>query len=327
MPLIAVEQDRAGLAPVPHLGVFDADPPVFGHPAAQRRRRAGAVHVLVTDLAGGRHRSGRRLVAGLAGDEGFHPLQQAQHLGQRPVPGARVIPVPVQGRLQAGGGQFRHARLRRHHGGPCGLPPPLQHRDHAQGLAQGVSHQVKGVLHPARPPQRGRVQRRPQRPRPEPARPRGQRHRPLDQPPVQVALDQPLTESHQGSLGKRWLLRVHAVQHQLPAPVHHRRLDHLIVGGPGIGLQDRRQRQPGRRHRRLPLRAVHVRFRQLGLELLVEQFVTVLAQEHEQLRPPHRLDHRLLRRRRRHRRPPHHRTHHASSLFAADPSPPATNRE
>jgi len=54
MPLIAIEQDRAGLAPVPHLGVFDTDPPVFGHPAAQRRRRPGQVHVLVTDLAGDR---------------------------------------------------------------------------------------------------------------------------------------------------------------------------------------------------------------------------------------------------------------------------------
>ena len=46
------------------------------------------------------------------------------------------------------------------------------------------------------------------------------------------------------ALGKRRLLRVHAVQDQLPAPVHHRRLDHLIIAGPGIGLHDRGQRQP-----------------------------------------------------------------------------------
>ena len=212
---------------------------------------------------------------GLAGDEGLHPLQQAQHPGQRPVPGARVIPVPVKGRLQAGGSQFRHSGLRCDDGNSCGLPPPLQHRDHAQGLAQGVSHQVKRVLHPARPPQRAGVQRRPQRPRPEPLRPRGQLHRALDQPPVQVMLDQPPAEPHQGSLGKRRLFRAHAVQDQLPAPVHHRRLDHLVVADLRIGLQDRRQRQPGRRHRRLPLRAVRVSFRQLGLELLVKQLMAV----------------------------------------------------
>ena len=62
VPLVAVEQHRAGLAPVAHLGVLDADPPVFGHPAAQRRRRPGAVHVLVAHLAGDRHRCGRGLV-------------------------------------------------------------------------------------------------------------------------------------------------------------------------------------------------------------------------------------------------------------------------
>jgi len=40
---------------------------------------------------------------------------------------------------------------------------------------------------------------------------------------------------------KRRLFRAHAVQDQLPAPVHHRRLDHLIITDPGIGLQDRRR--------------------------------------------------------------------------------------
>ena len=270
---------------------------------------AGQVRVLVTDLPGGRHRLGRGLIASQAGDERLHEIKEAQYLGQSLVPGGRVVPVQVQRRLQAGGAQLRHPGLCCHDGGPGGLPPPLHSRDHAQSLAQGVSHQVQGVLHPARAPQRGRIQCRPHRPGAEPPGPRGQLHRPPDQPPVQVPLDQPQAEPHQGPLGKRRLLRAQAVQHQLPAPVHHRRLDHLIVRDLRIGLQDRRQRQPGRRHRRLPFRAVHVRFRQLGLELLVKQLMTVLAQEHEQLRPPHRLDHRLLRRRGLHRRPPHHRTH------------------
>ena len=261
------------------------------------------------------------------GDKRLDPVQQAQHLGQRGIPGSRVIPVCIQRRLQAGGGQFRCPGLLRQHRDSCGLPPPLQHRDHAQGLAQGVSHQVKSVLHPARAPQGTGVQCSPQRPRPEPLRPRRQLHRPLAQPPVQVTLNQPLAEPHQGPLGKRRLLRAQAVQHQLPAPVHHRRLDHLIVADLRIRLQDRRQRQPGRRYRRLTLRAVHIRFRQLGLELLVKQLVPVQAQEHEQLRPPHRLDHRLLRWRGLHRRIPRNRPHRPSSLLVADPSPPATNRE
>jgi hypothetical protein len=88
---------------------------------------------------------------------------------------------------------------------------------HAQSLTQSVSHQGKGVLHPARPPQRGGVQRRPQRPRAEPAGGRGQLHRPLDQPAIQVALDQPRAEPHQRSLGKRRIFR---------------RLDHLIIADP-----------------------------------------------------------------------------------------------
>jgi hypothetical protein len=294
---------------VPHLAVPGADPAVFGDPAAQRRRRARQVDVLAADLAGGRDRVRRGLTAGLPGDERLHPVQQAQHRRQGLVPGGRVVPVPVQRRFQAGGGQLRRPGLLRQRHDSCGLPPPLQHRDHAQGLAQGVSHQVDRVLHPARAPQRRRIQRRAQRSRPEPLRPRRQVNRALDQPPVQVMFDQPLAEPHQGALGERRILRARAIQDQLPAPAHHRRLDHLIVTDPGVGLQDRCQRQLRRRNRRLALRAVNVGLCQLGLENLVKQLTAILAQEHEQLRPPHRLDHRLFRRRRLNRRPPHHRTH------------------
>src|SRR5215510_1652520 len=144
---------------------------------------------------------------------------------------------------------------------------------------------------------------------PNPFRARRQDNRPLDQPPVQVMPDQPLAEPRQGALRKRRILRAQAIQDQLPAPVHHPRLDHLIVTDPRIRLQDRCQRQLRRRNRRLAPRAAHIGLRQLRLEYLVKQLIAVLAQEHEQLRPPHRLDHRLLRRRRLNRRLPHHRTH------------------
>ena len=198
-----------------------------------------------------------------------------------------VVPVRIQGGLQAGGGQGRHSRLRGHDGHPRGLPPPLRTRDHAQGPAQGVSHQVDRVLPPGPPPTTGR------NPAP-PAAPAGRT--PLvvlasstvrsTSAQVQVLPDQPLAERHQRALRKRRVTGIQAIQRQLPAPVHHRRLDHLVIGHSGIRLQDRGQRQPRRRHRRMPLRAVHVRRCQPGLELLVEQLMPVLAQEHKQPRPP-----------------------------------------
>jgi hypothetical protein len=83
---------------VAHLADFDADAPVFGHPAAQRRRRAGQVHVLVADLAGDGHRRSRRRVPELAGGERLYLVQQPQDLSQRLVPGGGVIPVRIQRR-------------------------------------------------------------------------------------------------------------------------------------------------------------------------------------------------------------------------------------
>jgi hypothetical protein len=148
---------------------------------------------------------------------------------------------------------------------------------------------------PTRAPQGAGVQRRPQRPRPEPPGRRGHLDGALDQPAVQVRLDQPGPEPHQRALGKRWPLGVQAVQHQLPAPIHHRRLDHLVVADPLIGLHDQRQRQLRGRHGRLPVRRIDVRAGQLGLERLVEQLMAMLAQEHEQLGPPDSPDDRLLR--------------------------------
>jgi hypothetical protein len=88
------------------------------------------------------------------------------------------------------------------------------------------------------------------------------------------------------TLGKRrpaGLPGAQAVQHQLPAPVHHARLDDLVIGG--VGLQDRGQRQLRRWHRRLPLGAVCIGPGQFLLEGLVEQLMAALAQQHEQTSP------------------------------------------
>ena len=84
---------------MPHLAVFDADAPVFGHPAAPAP--AGQVDVLVADLAGDGHRRGGRGDPVLAGGERLHLVQQTQHPGQGRIPGARVIPVRIQRRRVA----------------------------------------------------------------------------------------------------------------------------------------------------------------------------------------------------------------------------------
>ena len=98
VPLVAVEAHRAGLTAVAHVAVFDADPPVAGHAAAQRRRRAGGIHVLVPDLAGHLQQAWRGVAARRGGDEPFHPLQQAQHLDQRLIPRRRDRPSPCPAR-------------------------------------------------------------------------------------------------------------------------------------------------------------------------------------------------------------------------------------
>ena len=64
MPWTGVNGAR--IAAVPHVAVLDADPPVFGYSTAQRRCRAGQVHVLVADLPGRHHRRGCGLLAGPA---------------------------------------------------------------------------------------------------------------------------------------------------------------------------------------------------------------------------------------------------------------------
>jgi hypothetical protein len=107
---------------------------------------------------------------------------------------------------------------------------------------------------------------------------------------------QPRTEADQRRLRKRRLGVIHAPQHQLPAPIHHCRLDHLVVGGAGVGLQDRRQPKLRRRHRRLPNRLVGIHRGQLGLEALVEQLMTMLTQPDEQLGALDPLDNLQLRR-------------------------------
>jgi hypothetical protein len=303
----------AAFSAVAHPRVLDADPPVLGDPTPQRRRLAvSQLHVLIADLPGRPQRpldprAGELVVV----HEALHLLQRRKHHAQRLVAGRRVVPVAVQRRLQARGTKQPHAGLVGHRGDalPPRQPPPLLPRDDAQRLAQGVTQQVDGVLHPTRPPQGAGIKRRPQRPITKPALSLGQRHGALHQPPIKLSGDKPRAETDQRALRERRPLGIQAVQHQLPAPIHHRRLDRLIIGGAGVGRQDRRQRQLRRRHRRLPLRALLVGHGQLGLEVVVEQLVAVLPQPHKQLGPPDQPHDGLLGRRRLNGWTPHGWTH------------------
>jgi hypothetical protein len=112
--------------------------------------------------------------------------------------------------------------------------------------------------------------------------------------------DQPGSKGDQRRLRERRLRLVHAIQHQLPAPIHHRRLDHLIIGGTGVGLQDRRQPKLGRRDRWLPDRLVLVHLGKLALEIRIEQLMTVLAEPDKQPSPLDPLHDLLFQPRRRH---------------------------
>src|SRR5437660_10628116 len=203
---------------------------------------------------------------------------------------ARLLPVLVECGLQAGAGHQGRARSTGH----FRQPPPLLTRDQPHRLAQGMSQQIDGVLYPARSPQRAGVQRRPQLPRTEPSGPLGQLDAALYQPAVQVVLDQPPPEADQRALAEGRIPHVEAVQDQLPATVHQRALDGLVIRAAGVRLQDRGQGQLRRRHRRLALRGFRVGGCQLGLELLLEELVPVLAQPHEQLGSTDLLDDRPL---------------------------------
>ena len=94
-------------------------------------------------------------------------------------------------------------------------------------------------------------------------------------------------------LTPRRLLSVQTIQHQLPAPVHHARLNDFIIGDAGIRFQDQRQRQQRRGHRGLSALRFLIQLRQLLLKRFVKQFMPVLAQKHKQFGFPN-LFHNLL---------------------------------
>lgn len=122
-------------------------------------------------------------------------------------------------------------------------------------------------------------------PGPEVALAFGQLDGALDQPPIQVGLDQRLPKADQGPLAEGGALAVQALSHQLPAPIHHQRRQHLLVRDTGVGLQDGCQGKLGGWYRGLPFGTIREDGGELVLEGAIEQLMPNPAQEDEELGP------------------------------------------
>ncbi len=110
-------------------------------------------------------------------------------------------------------------------------------RREAHRLAQRMPKQVQGVLHAASTKQRRGVQGRPQLPGAEAPGLLRQGDRPLQQDFVQVMRDEPHAKVPQRALAEGRLLGAKAIQHHLPALVHHREFHRVPVAHVTIGLQ------------------------------------------------------------------------------------------
>ena len=211
----------------------------------------------------------------------LQPVLPSRHLlqdqPQRPRPRAGLPPIQVQGGFETA---VSHQRQ------PCGLSD--RHRGGAQclgcqadGLAQGMAEQVQGVLHPAGADQRSGVQDRAQLPGTEPSGFLRQGDGAIQQGLVQVVCDEPHPEVEQGPLTEGRLLGPEAVQHQLPALVHHGQLDRVPVANVTIGLQQRREGQQPCVHGLLASRLLAIALGQHVLKVCVEDLMAVLAQKHK----------------------------------------------
>jgi hypothetical protein len=92
-----------------------------------------------------------------------------------------------------------------------------------------------------------------------------------------LSFNEKLPKSHEGSFAKRGMLAIQAIEHQLPAPIHHSRLNHLIIGNTGICLQNERQSQDGRGNWWLVARLFSIQTGQLFLEGFVKEFMAMVT--------------------------------------------------
>ena len=194
-----------------------------------------------------------------------------------------IGPIDVEGCLDAGHQQHLGT-------GPLGdgrrTPAKEPRRAHDQ-LAGRVPEQIECVLHAARSFKRAGIHRHAKRARQlAPVETTGltsQLDGALQEPPIHVGADQSLAEIDQRSLREGRLRCAKTPEHHLYPQIDDGELDHLRVGHAEVSLDERRHRHERRRHRLLPGASVSIHALELGLELVIEQYVPMQPQEPEEL--------------------------------------------
>ena len=202
-----------------------------------------------------------------------------QDQAQRTLPRAGLSPIEIQRGFQAAVSQQRQSGVRRDR--LRGGVQDLSRKAHS--LAQGMAKQVQRILDPTRPKQRGGIQHGAQLPGTEAPGFLGQGHGPIQQGLLQVVSDEPHPEVEQRALTEGGLLGAKAVQHHLPALVHHGQLDCVPITDVAVPLQQRGQGQQARFDRLVASRARAIAFGQRVLKVCVQEFVAALAQKHKKL--------------------------------------------
>jgi len=67
-------------------------------------------------------------------------------------------------------------------------------------------------------------------------------------PPIHLSFNEPLTKRYECSEAYGCLFSIDAIQNKLPSPIHHGRLNHLIIRDTGVRFQDERQGEHRRGH-------------------------------------------------------------------------------
>ena len=202
-----------------------------------------------------------------------------QDQAQRTLPRAGLSPIEIQGSFQAAVSQQRQSCVLRDHlrGGVQDLGRK------AHGLAQGMAKQVQCLLDPTGTQQGGGIQSGAQLPGTEAPGFLCQGHSPIQQGLIQVVGDEPHPEVEQRALAEGRLLGAKAVQHHLPALIHHGQLDRVPITNVAVRLHQRGQGQQAHFDRLVASRFRAIAFGQRVLKVCVQEFVAALAQKHKKL--------------------------------------------
>jgi hypothetical protein len=95
--------------------------------------------------------------------------------------------------------------------------------------------------------------------------------------------NEPHPAVEQRALAEGGMLGAKAVQHHLPALVHHSQLDHVPSTDRAVRLQQRGQSQQARFDRLVASSARAIAVGQRVLQVCVQEFVAVLTQKHKKL--------------------------------------------